>query len=341
MTHVYLFTGHNYDMDKRHVSSTPDSSINFSGDGSTPTSTTDSSTSSTSTPPTTDSDINIFTRYVDILRGRDGRDGIPGRPGEKGDKGDTGPPGHPGPPGSIGQDGRRGERGDIGPPGAKGDKGDTGFDGVPGLPGPVGPTGSTGPPGPPGKTGKDGLPGPSVGGAIYTRWGRTTCPDTAGTQLVYEGLAGGTDFNQYGGGANYLCLPNDPEYLKNGLPGTSSTLHGAEYESPISSSSLNNHNVPCAVCYNSKRSSKLMIPAKITCPSSWTQEYIGYLMAEYERSKNNVVYECIDKDAEAVPGSVADTNGALFYHVVAQCNTGLPCPPYVTTKTITCTVCTK
>ena len=157
---------------------------------------------------------------------------------------------------------------------------------------------------------------------------------------MYEGLTGGSDYNQHGGGANYLCLPNDPEYLTNGLPGTSSTLHGAEYESPISSSSLNNHNVPCAVCYNSKRTSKIMIPAKTTCPSSWTQEYIGYLMTTLHTQKKSTVYECVDKDAEAVPGSVANTNGALFYNVVAKCS-GILCPPYVATNTVTCTVCTK
>ena len=102
--------------------------------------------------------------------------------------------------------GRDGRDGLQGPPGDKGDKGDTG---------PVGLTG------PKGDQGLHGPPGLSAGGAIYTRWGRTTCPETPGTELVYEGLAGGSDFNQYGGGANYLCLPNDPDYLKNGLPGAS------------------------------------------------------------------------------------------------------------------------
>ena len=268
-----MFTGHlSYDYDKREVSSTP---------------TSDNST-----------DINIYNRYVDILRGRDGRDGLQGPPGDKGDKGDTGPVGLTGP---------------VGPAGLTGPKGDQGLQGPPGL---------------------------SAGGAIYTRWGRTTCPETPGTELVYEGLAGGSYSSQYGGGANYLCLPNDPEYLINGLPSAYSSLYGAEYEHPFFDSSLYNHNAPCAVCYTSNRTSKLMIPAKTTCPSSWTQEYIGYLMAAYESHKKNTVYECIDKDAEGVPGSATSTEGALFYHVVAKC-TGILCPPYVTTNTITCTVCTK
>ena len=58
-------------------------------------------------------------------------------------------------------------------------------------------------------------------------------------------------------------------------------VYGAEYETrdgPLSA--FNNHNVPCAVCYVSTRGTVLMIPAKPTCPSSWTQEYNGYLMAE-------------------------------------------------------------
>ena len=64
--------------------------------------------------------------------------------------------------------------------------------------------GDSGPPGP---------PGPSAGGAVYTRWGRTTCPNVTGTQLVYAGRAAGSHYAHKGGGANYLCLPNDPSYL--------------------------------------------------------------------------------------------------------------------------------
>ena len=175
----------------------------------------------------------------------------------------------------------------------------------------------------------------------YTRWGRTTCPGTPGTQLVYSGLAGGSRFSNSGGGANYLCLPNIPEYLVDGIPGDTyfSYLYGAEYDHPRFAS--HDHNVPCAVCYTSQRASKLMIPAKITCPSSWTEEYEGYLMAERHSHPKNAVYECVDKNAEYIPGSYANVNGALFYHVIATCGTGLPCPPYVTTKTITCVVCTK
>ena len=86
-----------------------------------------------------------------------------------------------------------------------------------------------------------------------------------------------------------------------------------------------------------------MIPGKITCPQSWTEEYQGYLMAErdHEAHKHNNVYECVDQYGEAVPGEEHNTNGALFYHVGATCNVGLPCPPFVANRPITCVVCTK
>ena len=49
------------------------------------------------------------------------------------------------------------------------------------------------------------------------------------------------------------------------------------------------------VCYSSQHSSKLMIPGRITCPQSWTEEYEGYLMTTRSSHKHNNVYECVDK----------------------------------------------
>ena len=93
--------------------------------------------------------------------------------------------------------------------------------------------------GPAGPTGAQGPPGPRSGGATYIRWGRTTCPDTEGTELVYKGRAAGSYWDHSGGGANYLC----------------------------------------SVCYIAPRETVLMIPGKYTCPSGWTREYYGYLMS--------------------------------------------------------------
>ncbi len=67
------------------------------------------------------------------------------------------------------------------------------------------------------------------------------------------------------------------------------------------------------------------------------------MMAErgHPAHKHTKVYECVDKDGEAVPGEERDTNGALFQLVGAVCDVGLPCPLYVTNRPITCVVCTK
>ena len=178
---------------------------------------------------------------------------------------------------------------------------------------------------------------------MYTRWGRTTCPDTPGTELVYAGRAGGTYYSHKGGAADYLCLPESPDYLRS-TPGHQgrSPVYGAEYESgdgngPLAS--VHDHNVPCAVCHTSGRDTALMLPAKTQCPPSWTLEYNGYLMTEHY-TQHRTAFECVDKDPECIPGSARNEDGALFYHTEATC-TGLPCPPYDSSKELTCAVCTK
>ena len=209
-----------------------------------------------------------------------------------------------------------------------------------GSPGPRGPPGPPSPPGPPGP------PGPKAGGVTYTRWGKFNCTNTTDAQLVYSGITAGEWYNNPGGGANLLCLPEQPEYLSNASYSSvyRSYLYGSEYEFPIMSTvkHSDHDNVPCAICYSSTKSVQIMIPAKTTCPNTWTTEYIGYIMTQHYNFKNNREYICVDKEADAIPGSRgANTDGAVVYHVVSKCNVGIPCPPYVTNKYITCVVCTK
>ncbi len=70
-------------------------------------------------------------------------------------------------------------------------------------------------------------------GAVYIRWGRTSCPSSKGTQLLYQGKVGGSSYNHHGGGANYLCVPDSPEYIQTGNVGGNSFLYGAEYKASI------------------------------------------------------------------------------------------------------------
>ena len=179
-------------------------------------------------------------------------------------------------------------------------------------------------------------------GATYIRWGRASCSNESGSELVYAGRAGGTHFETRGGAANKLCLPEDPDYL-NDTAGViaSSRIWGSEYKFVgAPHSGLTNFNVPCAVCYVPTRASVLMIPAKTECPSSWTREYYGYLTAEAD-SFYRSSFECIDSSPETLPGSGRFMNSALFFYSGVRCDAGLDCPPYESYRILSCAVCTK
>ena len=106
--------------------------------------------------------------------------------------------------------GQQGPPGDPGPEGREGLTGHTGPPGPPGADGAAGPTGSQGSPGAQGSQGPPGVDAIATGGgALYTRWGSSSCPSTA--ELVYSGVAGGTWYVSNGGSASYECMPTDEE----------------------------------------------------------------------------------------------------------------------------------
>ena len=187
----------------------------------------------------------------------------------------------------------------------------------------------------------------TVGGVNYICWGRTTCPDTEGTQLVYSGVTAGSHHRQKGGGAEYLCLPGQPEFLRV-TPGHQSVrnkLYGAGYQTNDNSPAFGNmfnHNAPCAACSTSARGQKIMIPGKVNCTSSWTREYYGYLMTERTHNVHlRSSYVCVDVNAESVPGSAGfNYNGAILDFTEAVCS-GIHCPPYTAGYELPCVVCTK
>ena len=177
----------------------------------------------------------------------------------------------------------------------------------------------------------------------YIRWGKSSCPSATGAQLVYTGRAGGTRYNTKGGSAERICLPDDPEYV----PETSgvnvphrSVIQGAEYEFYVgSAANVHNHNVPCVICYVPTRAVTIMVPAKPTCPPSWTREYFGYLTTDRD-AYFRTMYTCIDSSPDVIASSSRNMDGALFHHTITNCN-GLPCPPYEANRILSCAVCTK
>ena len=154
-----------------------------------------------------------------------------------------------------------------------------------------------------------------------------------------------------GGGADYLCMPLDPLYLKPPSRGShpKASLFGVEYghvedlfirrrgQGP----QISYLSVPCAVCRVEQRGSSMMIPATNVCPSGlWTREYHGYLMTD---TSNNTrpQYICVDADATGVKvlHSKRHAGKALLTSVQGQCGV-LPCPNYRQDWELTCAVCT-
>ena len=157
-----------------------------------------------------------------------------------------------------------------------------------------------------------------------------------------KGYTGKRHYN-HGGGVNYQCLPRNPDFspFASAKAESGSFIYGTEYEvhrSPLMPSSKQDHDVPCAVC-EVTRSQTLMIPAKTSCPSGWTSEYTGFLMAGQYSHKGST-FECVDRNMDTLQGGSTDRNGALFYVVEARCGS-LPCPPYKEFFELSCVVCSK
>ena len=162
---------------------------------------------------------------------------------------------------------------------------------------------------------------------------------------MLTGLAGGERYDHKGGGSNYLCVPLMPEFdeINSGADGDRGLVYSAEYEITAfpSLASKYQHDVPCAVCRAGNRGSIVTIPAKITCPSGWTNKYYGYLMTS-DRNSNKRDFACVDRNPESVPGGNDNHNGALFRLVEFRCDhANLPCATYPNGHELSCVVCTK
>lgn len=95
--------------------------------------------------------------------------------------------------------------------------------------------------------------------------------------MVIVGFSAGGQFNAKGSATTTLCMPHYPDAGPAGVPFNSyyGVLYGSEYEFTFKDIA-NDDDVPCAVCFNSQATS-IMIPAKSSCPSSWTKQYAGFL----------------------------------------------------------------
>ncbi|CAC5426489.1 unnamed protein product [Mytilus coruscus] len=135
--------------------------------------------------------------------------------------------------------------------------------------------------------------------------GRTQCEST-NTELVYSGYAAGQRYNhiayttRYGGPANTLCLPEDPELSNISFKSSWSLLVGAEYHVNGFAQDSADNDVRCAVCRNNNASTSIMIPGRHSCYSGWIEDYNGRLASGHQGDTASS-YICADKNPDKFP----------------------------------------
>ena len=132
--------------------------------------------------------------------------------------------------------------------------------------------------------------------------------------MCITGVSGviGKSFYSKGGGVNYMCLPNDPDFPDNKQLGfqTQAFMYGVEFKSPATSDffkDVHNEDAPCAVCDVEGRTRSLMIPAKRSCPTGWTQEYEGFLASQKGAQKGSE-FICVANDPHPSNNSNRDSD---------------------------------
>lgn len=192
----------------------------------------------------------------------------------------------------------------------------------------------------------------SDAGVSYVRWGRTVCP--AGTHKLYQGYMGGPAWNAKGDGSNYLCIHNDPLFVrpKAGFQGYSGAIWGVEFDLfNVFDGTFSTENIPggaviendmvCVVCYVEGSFDKLVIPGRPDCGSTgYDLQYKGFLVTELnyaDRQRSEFV--CMDEAPEGRPGGTNNDNQGIIYPVEVACGS-LPCNPFVNGYEMPCAVCT-
>lgn len=150
-----------------------------------------------------------------------------------------------------------------------------------------------------------------------------------------------------GSGSNYLCLHEEPEWNKyTGADKYGGRLNGVVYGyydnyNNIFDVTLKEKMIPCAVCFQAKRSAQVVIPGRRNCPANWSKEYEGYLVTEYSgsaRTSMRASYVCLDGAPETAGGYQSGDAGAI-YSAKVWCG-ALPCDKFPDGRDLTCVVCT-
>jgi len=191
---------------------------------------------------------------------------------------------------------------------------------------------------------------PSIPKAVYTRWGKSSCPDNGNTTQVYNGYIGNSFHTHQGGGSNYVCLPTKPKY-QNSDPHSNvenrGYIHGVEFE--LGDSNIFDtkgvtgqyFDAFCSVCESKHKYNSLMIPGTNVCPVGWKREYYGYLMAQKKYLKRTE-FICVDHKPDLTVGTENWGKGAFLHFVETRCGV-LPCRKgmYQDYLEMTCVMCSR
>ncbi|KAF8794193.1 hypothetical protein HNY73_002195 [Argiope bruennichi] len=127
-------------------------------------------------------------------------------------------------------------------------------------------------------------------GATYIHWGKTNC--TSDAETMSKGNALGP--SDYGGGANFLCIPDKPEF---GDPPANqkdaAALQTTTYQFPNGK----NMALACSNCRLASRGTVQTFVGRTQCPQEWDFVYEGVLMSG---SRNTLFtnFVCLDKNPE-------------------------------------------
>ncbi|XP_022257293.1 uncharacterized protein LOC111089315 [Limulus polyphemus] len=139
--------------------------------------------------------------------------------------------------------------------------------------------------------------------STYVHWGKSSCY-SANTEKLYSGYAATHPEEGIGGGANYLCYPEDNLAWGEECSSSDQTFLGTlrlgtiNNNSPLNTSkTLFQRSVVCALCHITNRSSVVTFLLENECPEGWITEYKGYLVTN-ENNGHRGEYVCLDTNIE-------------------------------------------